>query len=62
MPNRACFVCLEGPDNLEGPREDPNLAIVPAEKQIIGSGTDTAEVIALAVLASATTMHDETSN
>jgi hypothetical protein len=40
------LVCLEGPHDLEGRGEDADDAIVAAEEEAFGAGTDAADLVA----------------
>lgn len=40
-------MCFECPYDLEGLREDADVAIVAAHEDVVGSGTDAVEIIAL---------------
>lgn len=45
-------MCFECPYNLEGLREDADMAIVATDEDVVGPGTDALKVIALATSAS----------
>lgn len=53
MRNRASVVCLEGPNNLKGLGNNTDIAIVAANKQVIGTSANTAEVVTLGMSAPA---------
>ena len=43
-------MCVEGPHDLEGAGEDPDLAIIASNKQVVGSRAYAAEISTLASL------------
>lgn len=44
-------MCFERPYDLEGLGEDVDVAVVAADEDVVGPGTDTVEIIALATSA-----------
>ena len=44
-------MCFECPYDLEGLGEDADVAVVAADEDVVGPGTDTVEIIALATSA-----------
>lgn len=50
-------MCFERPYDLEGLGEDADMAIVAADEDIVGPGTDAVKIIALATSASKQTVH-----
>ena len=47
MCDRAGIVCLKSPHDFKGRGEDPDNAIIAAEEEAVGSGADTADLVAL---------------
>ncbi len=44
-------MCLEGPYDLEGLRQDANMPVVAADEEVVRSGTKAAQIITLATSA-----------